>query len=251
MQTVAVIAVRLGSTRLPEKAILPVRGKPMIERMIERVQRAKTIDEIVIATTTLDQDDRLEELADRVGVESFRGPEEDVLGRIAGAVQAFEADRVVELLGDNPLIHGDLIDDVVALHEEGGHDFTANATTEHPEAAEDAARFAIGVRAEVYEPEVVQEADRQVTDPARREHSTRYIWENPDVFDQGYLQATGRWKALNRPDLTFAVNYRQNLEMVREIFDELYPKNPNFGLDEVMGVVQRRSSLTDKMGAPT
>lgn len=250
MTTVAVIAVRLGSTRLPEKAILPVHGEPMIYRMIERVRRADAVDEIVVATTTLDQDDRIEALADRLDVGCFRGSEEDVLGRIAGAVEAAGADCVVELLGDNPLVHADLIDDVVALHEEGDHDFTANATPEHPHAPDDAARFAIGVRAEVYEPWVLKEADRNVTDPDRREHSTRYMWENPDTFDQGYLEATGRWKALNRPDLTFAVNYRQNLEMVRDVYEELYPQSPNFGLDRVMEFVNRRSRLIDKMGAP-
>ena len=103
MKNVALIAVRLSSSRLPRKAVKPILGRPMIARMVERVQAAPSIDEIVIATSTHEEDDDLERLTRELGIGCYRGSLDDVLGRIHAAAEASGADRVIELLGDNPL----------------------------------------------------------------------------------------------------------------------------------------------------
>ena len=93
MKTTAVIAVRTGSSRLPDKALLPIMGESMMGRMIERIQHAPSIDEVMIATTELPGDDRLEAMARRLGVECYRGSTDDVLDRIAKAVAQARRDR--------------------------------------------------------------------------------------------------------------------------------------------------------------
>ena len=250
MKTIGLIAVRTGSSRLPAKALMPILGKPMIERMIERVRRAKSIDEIVIATTHLPEDDRLEELANRLGAKCFRGSVDDVLDRMAGAVADSGCDRVIELLGDNPLVHGNLIDDVTRFFEKGRYDYAVNVTHEQPHAAPDVAKWPIGIRVEVYHPEVIERCAREATSPENHEHSTSYIGEHPELFNLGYFEAKDDWSPLHHPDWTFAVNYQQNFELVRSVFEACYPEKENFWLDDIVELMERRPELLSLMGAP-
>jgi spore coat polysaccharide biosynthesis protein SpsF len=250
MSTMALLAVRTGSSRLPAKALMPILGKPMLERMLDRVSRAKRVDQIVIATTHLDEDDPIEELAHGVGASCYRGPVDDVLGRMAGAVTQTGVDRVVELLGDNPLVHSDIIDEVCDFFETGAFDYAVNVTREQPHAPASAARFPIGVRVEVYTPAVIIRCAQEADDPRNREHSTSYIGEHPDRFKLGYFEAKGGWAALNRPNYTFAVNYQQNFDLVERIFSTCYPQDTNFSLHAVMRALRDQPSLTSMMGTP-
>jgi spore coat polysaccharide biosynthesis protein SpsF len=250
MKTTAVIAVRTGSSRLPDKALMPLLGKPMIERLLERARRARSIDEVVLATTDRPEDDRVEKLAARAGAGCFRGSSDDVLGRIAGAVAASGCDRVVELLGDNPLVHAQLIDEVADFFEGAGFDYAVNVTNEQSNAAPDAARFPIGIRVEVYKPEVIQRCARETTDPRHREHSTSFIGEHPELFKLGHFEAREDWAPLHRPDQTFAVNYQQNFDLVEHIFEACYPGNENFSLLSAMVEFDRRPEWASLMGVP-
>jgi spore coat polysaccharide biosynthesis protein SpsF len=250
MKTIALLAVRTGSSRLPAKALMPILGKPMLEHMVERVQRAASIDEIVIATTKRPEDDRIEALAARIGASCFRGPEDDVLGRIAGAVEAAQCDRVIELLGDNPLVHADIIDEVARFFESGAYDYAVNVTYEQPNAPSSAARFPIGVRVEIYKPSVILQCAAETNDPGNREHSTSYIGEHPEKFKIGYFEATGSWASLNQPKMTFAVNYQQNFDLIQAIFDSCYPQDENFPLQSVMAQLEANPKLLTLMGPP-
>lgn len=250
MKTIGILAVRTGSSRLPAKALMPILGKPMLERMIERVGRAESIDEIVVATTHLSEDDRVEKLAEQLGASCFRGSVDDVLDRMAGAVAASGCDRVVELLGDNPLVHADLIDQVARFFDQGGFDYAVNVTNEQPNAASGVAKFPIGIRVEVYKPEVIVRCAEEATSPPNREHSTSYIGEHPEVFKLGHFEAKDDWAPLHRPDWTFAVNYQQNFDLVRDIFEACYPEHENFSLGAVVALLERRPELVSLMGPP-
>jgi spore coat polysaccharide biosynthesis protein SpsF len=250
MKTIALLAVRSGSSRLPAKALMPILGKPMLERMVERVQRAHSIDEVIIATTKRPEDDRIEALATRLGAGCFRGPEDDVLGRMVGAVKAAQCDRVIELLGDNPLVHADIIDEVAAFFESGAYDYAVNVTYEQRNAPTSAARFPIGVRVEVYKPSVIIQCAAEASDPRNREHSTSYIGEHPEKFKLGYFEATGCWASLNEPKMTFAVNYQQNFDLIQSIFESCYPQDENFPLQSVMALLGTKPELFTLMGAP-
>ena len=243
--------MRTGSSRLPAKALMPILGKPMLEQMVERIQRSRHIDQIVIATTELKEDDRLEALADRLGLGCFRGSENDVLGRMKGAVESANADLVVELLGDNPLVHGDLIDEVIEFQAQGGFDYAVNVTHEQPYAPKEVKKFPIGIRVEVYKPEVIVRSAAGTSDPHHREHSTSYIAQHPDIFALGYFQASGKWAPVHRPELTFAVNYQQNFDLITHIFEACYPRDVDFSLLDAMSVFNAEPHLISLMGAPT
>jgi len=250
MKIVAVIASRMGSSRLPGKALMPILGKPMLEMMIDRVRQSKIISDIVIATTTQSSDDQLVDWAKDYGINCFRGSEDDVLGRIAEAVNASGADVAVELLGDNPLIHADLIDDVVEFYMGNKYDYVVSVTTEHKLAPVALARFPIGIRVEVLSQAVLSRCENLAEDAYYRENALSFIYHHPDLFKVGYVEATGKWSGLERPDLNIAVNYQENFDLVERVYDLCYPSNPNFDLFEILRVYDDHPEFSDLMGVP-
>lgn len=250
LKTTAILVARMGSSRLPGKVLMPILGKPMLEHMVERISRARAVNEIILATSRQAEDDPLEKFAKRLNIGCYRGSPDDVLGRVREAVATTKSDVVLELLGDNPLIHSDLIDDVVSFFNSSALDYAANVTTEYPHAPEGLARFPVGIRVQAYSPETIDQCAGLAKEACHREHSTSYIYEHPELFRLGYFEAIGRWSALKRPELTFAVNHRQNLDLVAAIFEEAYPKEPNFSLLRVLEIFDRNPVLASLMGAP-
>lgn len=250
MSVGAFIVSRLSSTRLPQKALMEILGKPMIERLIGRVRRARSIDKVVVATSREPSDDPLEALAARIGVACHRGSLPDIMERVRGAAEANSCDTIVEILGDNPLVHGELIDDVVSLCQKGGYDYCASVTREYPEAEAGRKLFALGIRVQVYSLDVARRhKDYPGYLEAGEKGSTAYIYEHPQAFRLGFLEATGRWASLSRPDLNFAVNYRKNFEMVSRIFERLHSQDPDFPLQKVIELYDRDKALPPLMGA--
>jgi spore coat polysaccharide biosynthesis protein SpsF len=102
MNIAAVIQARCGSSRLPGKVLMDVAGRPLFSRVVQRARQAKMLSEVVLATSTHERDRPLVTLAARLNVPCFRGSEDDVLNRFAGAAHAFNADVVVRLCSDGP-----------------------------------------------------------------------------------------------------------------------------------------------------
>jgi spore coat polysaccharide biosynthesis protein SpsF len=238
----------MGSQRLPGKSAMPILGKPMVQRMIERVSYSRRIGRIVIVTSELPEDDGLAELAARLGVGCFRGHKDDLLARVCAATRKLQPDVVVELLGDNPLVHADLIDDVIDLYTSGRYEYAASVTTEYPHAGFNAKKFPLGIRVQVLSPSVLGQCEQMALGRYYRENSTAYISEHPELFRIGYFQAEGKWKQLHRPELNFAVNYRKNFELVTHIFERCYSGNVNFSLFDVIKVFDSDPSLHQLMG---
>ena len=247
MKIATVIACRMGSSRLPGKTTKPILGKPMIQQMVERVQRSKYVTSVMLATSTSHEDDPIEALTKQIGIGCFRGSPEDVLDRIDAAAQSANADLIVELLGDNPLVHADLIDDVIEFHKGSGNDYSASVTAEYPHAG-DAKKFPVGIRVQVFPPSVLHDSAVRATSQYHRENSTTFLYEHPDLYKLGYLQAEGKWEPAHRPELTFAVNFPRNFELVSRIFERNYPKNPNFTLIDVLETYDADPALAPLMG---
>lgn len=248
MKTCAILVARMGSSRLPGKSLIDVEGAPMMSRLVERVSQAHRLDKIMIATTTLAEDDALEALSRDLGVECFRGSSDDVLGRVKAAALAAGAEVVATILGDNPLVHSDLIDDTIRLFEGGSFDYAASVTTEYPSAGPDVCKFPIGIRVQVFPMDTIEKADELAEGKRYREDATAFMLESAHLFTLGLLEATGRWAPLNAPTLHFAVNHAKNMQLLREVFRELYPRDSNFSLDDVIDLVLRRRDLLGLMG---
>lgn len=228
---VAVLQARMSSTRLPGKVMKPVAGAPMIVRQIERLQRARLLDRIVLATSTHDDDAPLAAAAQAAGVDVHRGSLDDVLGRYRGAATALgPGDHVVRVTGDCPLADPDVIDATVALHVERGGDYAANTPAHRT--------YPKGLDVEVMRIETLRRAAAEAAPGYEREHVTPYIYRHPELFDLHFLsqerdEGEVRW-TVDRPD---------DLQFVQAVYDALYPGNPSFTSDDVRRLVQGRPDL--------
>lgn len=245
MTTAALIVARLSSTRLPAKNLMPFAGKPMIQHLIDRLRKSDRIDDVVIATSVEESDDPLQAFAERQNVMCHRGPLDNVMERICGAARAAKADTIIEILGDNPLIHADLVDEVLTKYETENLDYAANISGDYAVRPADLALFAIGIRVQVY---ARSTAEKYVDYPDVKGHPSSYIFDNPDVFKCGYIEATGKWSSLHKPDVNLAVNYRGNFDAVAQIFSDLCRVNPEFALPEVGDYLDRHPDLYKLLG---
>ncbi len=194
----------MGSTRLPGKVLLPLAGKPMLERVVQRLGRARTLNAVVIATSTLPSDDPIAELCALQGWTCFRGSEHDVLDRYLGAAHAAGADAVVRITSDCPLIDPGLVDQLVTEFQcrQPSLDYACNF---HPTRT-----FPRGLDAEIFRMDVLERCHREAEDPASREHVTAFIYQHPERFSlHGMASANDhsglRWTVDTQEDFTLAV----------------------------------------------
>lgn len=246
----ALIAARMGSSRFKGKTLTPVMGVPMLGRMVERIRQSASIDRIVLATTDLPEDDGLEAWSKDQGLLCYRGSSEDVLGRLHGAAKAFKMNTIVEMLGDNPLVHSDMIDAAVEKFDSDDCDYVATLTNEYPHAAEELKRFPIGVRVQVFSFDTLQRCADMTSEDRHREHATSFIGERPDVFKTGFVEAKGAFSTMNKPAYTFAVNFAQNLDLISKIFEVCYPKDKNFTVQAAIEAFEGHPDWVAFMGEP-
>ena len=220
-RVVAIVQARTGSSRFPGKVLADLHGRPMLLRMLERVDRATSLDEVVVATTVEAGDDEVAQLVSGAGYRVTRGSEEDVLDRFVSAAREADAEVVVRLTGDCPLIDPALIDRCVSSFLDGGADFVSNALSES---------YPDGMDAEVFSRELLERAGGEATLPSEREHVTFFMWK------------TGRFEVRSltadepHGDLRLTVDHPEDLEVVRSIYATLYDRDPAFGLDEILRV---------------
>lgn len=233
----------MASSRLPGKVLIDLYGQPMLARLVERVARAKVLDEIVIATTRDSQDDAIEALAGRLGVGCYRGSMEDVMGRVLGAALAYGADEIVPLTGDNPLVDPMLIDDVVAFFREGRYDYVTTTHMHHSRRWGAERTFPVGVSVQALRVKTLEQAAERTADPVDREHATFYIYNHPEHYRLGAFLAEGPYAEWRHPDLRFTVDTAEDLALMRQVFATLYPRNPEFSTVEVIRLVSGNPTL--------
>ena len=169
MKTVAIVQARLGSTRLPDKVLKPVGGRPMIALLLARLARCRELDQIVVATA---DDARNQPLADQVaalGYACFRGSEHDVLERFVGAARMAQADAVVRITGDCPLMDPALVDEAVRRFRSSAVDYLSYVAP---------ATFPDGLDIEVFSSAALLRASQETDRAFDREHVTPYLRES-------------------------------------------------------------------------
>lgn len=204
MTTVAVVQARMGSTRLPGKVLADLEGRPMLAWVLERLGRARTLDAVAVATSTEPGDDPVAELCRRLDVPVFRGSEEDVLDRYAGAARRFRADAVVRITADCPLVDPEVVDRVIERFRDAGADYASN-TLERT--------YPQGLDVEVFRREALERAAREAREPWERAHVTPYVYRHPEIFA---LESVTHDRDLSRHRWT--VDTREDLELVRALY---------------------------------
>jgi len=227
----AILQARMSSTRLPGKVLADLAGAPMILRQIERLRRAKSLERIVVATSQEASDDPLVEVLRAAGIETFRGSLSDVLGRFAGALEAFgPAEHIVRLTADCPLADWEVIDATVALCIESGVDYASN-TPDHRS-------FPKGLDVEVMRADCLRRAAAETADPYDREHVTPYLYRHPELFRLAWFSQDA-----DEGEVRWTVDRSDDLAFVRAVYDGLYAANPAFTSDDVRAFVRARPDL--------
>jgi len=231
MKTAITIEARMRSTRLPGKVLLPLLGRPMLERMIERLRRVRRADVIVVATTTNPADDAIVALADSIGVGSYRGSEIDVLARVLEAARSVDAELIVETTADCPLIDPGVIDQLIQTLVTNQVDYCANVLRP---------TYPRGLDAQVFPTRVLAEVANLTTDPADREHVSLYIYEHPDRYR---LLNVASGLPEDVAELRLTVDTPEDFELVTRVYEALYPGRPDFGLADLVALFAARPDL--------
>ena len=233
MRIVAVIPARMGSERLPGKVLLPVRGKPLLGHLIDRVRMCRGIDEVVVATSDKPENDAIENYCASRSILTFHGSEDDVLSRLDGVMRLMHADTGVLLFGDGPLIDPRIIDDCINVFcDAGEYDLVSNdLKTNWPP----------GMEVEVFGAAAIEDANASCVDPAVREHGTLFIRTQPERYRLYNIDAPREYK---RPDLSFEVDEEVDFLVIEKILMH-FNQRPDFTLRELIDFMDKNPNLRE------
>ena len=224
----------MGSTRLPGKILLPLADKPLLLRMYERVAFAKYAGEIVIAITEDELDNQPALLCQKNKIKLFRGNSLDLLDRHYKASKEYNAEVVIKIPSDCPLIDPHVIDKVILyyINNREKYDFVSNL---HPPSYPD------GNDVEIMSFKTLENTWINAKKDFEREHTTPFIWDNPDKFSIGnVIWETGLDYSMTH---RFTIDYKEDYEFISRVYDELYPKNEKFGLNDILMLLKEKPEI--------
>ena len=221
---IAIIQARMGSTRLPGKVLKKVLGKPLLEHLIARVKRSRSIDKIIVATTTRREDVALARLARSLGVGAYRGSVEDVLDRYYQAARTVKAETIVRITGDCPVMDPEIIDQCVDFYRRSRFDYVCNVNPP---------TFPDGMDVEVFSFAALQHAWQKAKKTSEREHVTPFM-------RAGGFRTANIKNEIDISGLRLTVDEERDVSLIRKLmafFAE--QENPDFGLPDITALWQR------------
>lgn len=228
-RTAAIIQARSGSSRLPGKVREELAGQSVLGHVLRRAMAIERVDVVCLATTDLAPDDDLADAAARYGAEVFRGSSDDVLGRYLGAARQLDADVVMRITCDCPVIDPEVCNKVLELRANTNADYAANVTP--PD-------WPHGLDCEAFTTNVLERAAAQAQKPDEREHVTIWIRQHPDIHRED-LAGPGGAAARQR----WTLDYPEDLMFFRELFRYL-PSPPAMpGWREILAVVEKHPNI--------
>jgi len=228
-KTVAIIQARMGSKRLPGKVLRPIIGKPMLAHLLDRLSYAKRIDLIVVATSVGRADDPIADLAENLDLTCFRGSEADVMDRVYQAALAYDADPIVRITADCPLLDPTIIDHVINEFFENSADLALNSFRE---------TYPDGLDVEVFSLEALARCWQVAPEGPLREHLYSYILKNPNQFEVHHVLHKENLKAH-----CWSVDDEVDFEFVEKVFTELHEDGRVFLMNDVLDLLERRPHL--------
>jgi len=231
LKVVVIIQARTGSTRLPGKVLKKIKDKMILDYVIDRLRLCKNIDDIVLATTTNKQDNVLEEYAKNKDIKYYRGSEEDVLNRYYEAAKKYDADIIVRITSDCPLIDFEIVDRVIKKHIDSKADYTSNVIKR---------TFPRGFDTEVFNFNVLEDTNNNADKNYHKEHVTEYMTEHPEKYKLINVEAEGKIK---RPDIRITVDTLEDLELIKRIlfnFDSI-----NFTAADIIDFLEKNPKLLE------
>lgn len=235
MKIGAIIQARSSSSRLPKKVLKPLPYDSdicVLQQVIRRVKRSEMIDEVIVATTTEDEDSEIVEVARMEKVPYYRGSLPNVLERFYGAAVENDLDVIVRITSDCPCADYTVIDDIVKSHLDLGADYTSNALIES---------FPRGIDAEVINFDVLKRAYEEASEKFEKEHVTPFIYKtHPDDFKINRIQSDE-----DNSDIRITLDTPQDYALLCTIYDNLYSQDNYFLLEDVLNLFDEKPYLRD------
>ncbi len=229
MKTIAIIQARMGSSRLPGKMMKLINNKPIIWYVINSVKQIKSVDNIVVATSTEKNNDILIEEVKKYGVDVFVGSENDVLDRYYQAAKKFKAKVIVRITADCPLIDSEVVEKVIEAFKENKCDYASNTLTlSYPD----------GLDVEVFSFDALEKTWREAKQESEREHVTPYIkvGKNESKFKKINIK--------NKEDLShlrLTLDYKEDFNLIKEIIEKIN-KNTIY-LNDILKLIKKEPEL--------
>lgn len=200
-----IVAARMKSSRLKQKAILPIQGMSSIERCLDNCLKFPNVDDVILATSDLDEDAVLKDHTLGGKVKFWQGDPEDVISRYLGACDKYNIDVVIRLTGDSPVVSPEIGGIILDSHFKTGADFT------------EVKNFAVGTNSQVYNVEALKRVMKLVGTADYSEHMTLYLTNNPHIFKLNFVHLP---EELDR-DYRLTLDYPEDLEMFNQLFEKL------------------------------
>lgn len=226
----------MRSTRLPGKSLMPIwRDMSLLEVVLRRITKAKTIDKVILATSSNKKDDVLIPIANKCKVEVFRGNENDVLGRFAKTLEKYPAEAVVRATADNPFLDPMMIDNLTKF-------FWKNYPCDYVMNLGPMTGFPDGVGVEMVSADTLQRLDKEAKKPSDREHVLTFLHDNPE-YRCCYLYAE---KEYQRPQYRLDIDYQEDLKFIRVLVKRLPEENaPYWTTMDIINALDKEPELLE------
>lgn len=246
MTTVAIIQARMGSTRLPGKVARDLMGSTILEHVVRRAKASIGIDKVVVATTVHSRDELIVEICQRNSFDFFRGSEQDVLDRYYQAAKLEQAEVVVRITSDCPLIDPKITEMVIAKFLTEKCDYCSNIINRS---------FPIGLDVEVMSFAALSQAWKEASEPYQREHVTPYLSDNPGLFVHSellysevvdaQLAETDQQPQLELSKMRWTLDYPEDFQFIEQVYQQLYSKDPLFNMEDVLCLLAENPLLQE------
>lgn len=239
-RNVAILQARVGSSRLPGKVLESIAGRSVLEWVVARVAKAQLVDEVVVATSVNPLDSQVETLCRQLCVRCVRGDEDDVLGRFLAAADLTQAERIVRINADNPLIDPQFIDALLREAAEYGGDYISYALS----SGLPVMLCAVSFFAECVSYDCLKRAAANITDKHLREHVTLGIYKNPEEYSVTFLPVP-RWA--DSTDFRLTLDTPADLERLRAIIETHDRDLLDVGAEDILRHVQAHPEWIEAM----
>lgn len=233
MKTGAIIQARMSSSRLPGKVLkeLPYgSGVTVLEQVVARIERCIKVDEVIIATSTENEDKKIIELAEKKNIKCYAGSLDNVLERYYQAATKYKLDIIVRITGDCPCIDPDIVDMVIEKHIQNNVDFTTLGAIKRT--------FPHGIDAAVINYKSLKEAYESAEHNYEKEHVTTFFYKtHPEKYKIQSIEAEKKYYC---PDLRLTLDTREDYILLCAVYDHLYSDDNNFGLSGIIELLEQK-----------
>ena len=219
-----IIEARTNSQRLPSKVIKKINGISILENLINRIKHQKLVKKIIVATTKLKRDNKIEDICKKRNIICFRGHENDLIKRVSDAAIKHNVTDIIQLTSDNPLVDIKTLLDLYKIYLKGKYDFVSNSIIR---------TFPIGTDIRIFSVKKLTKYSTKVYGN-KRQHTCYYFLKNKKIFKNYNLIAK---KKYNRPDLRLTLDYREDFQLIKKIIIYLSKKHKYFNLAKIINFI--------------